>query len=216
MQQPFALQDIFQHFRKLRLAFYINKDIVEDHIPHTLSAATNLTTLCIIANWAFSRYGAGESSYFRKILGDCVLPRLTSLILTGFDSTEAELVGFLRGSSHLQHLNLTHHKLREDKQWESCASGIKDALPALKHIVLNALECGDGGDDAVPHHTHRYTRRELEDFFHQGKTNPFICDHIEHGKVHVAFVTDLEDANRRRGVWTENRLWRASYIEYHF
>ena len=218
MQQPFALQDIFQYFRKLRLTFSMNRHKVDKQIAQTLSAATNLTTLCIIEDWLGRqgrKYGAGEPSTFRKILGECVLPRLTSLIVTGLDSTEAELIEFLRGSSRLQHLTLTHHKLRGDKKWGSCANEIKDALPTLKRIILNALESGDGDDHFVHRHTHRYTRREVEDFFLQGKANPFICDHLEHEQAHVAFVTDLEDADRRRGVWTENALWRASYLEFH-
>ena len=191
LQQPFALQDIFQGFLKLRLRFHIKRS-VEDHIAQTLSTATNLKSLCIYSDKA---YRPGGSTAFQEIFDKCEIPQLKTLILSGFDSTEAELVGFLRGSSHLQHLNLTQHTLRAKGKWESCANGIKVALPTIEQIIVNAL-ISSGDDDYVDAHTHHCSCTDVQGFFFHGKANPFICAQTQDENVRVTFIIKNDNANR--------------------
>lgn len=145
----------------------------------------------------------GPSS-FQEIFGECEFPQLRSLILNGFDSTEAELVAFLRSSSCLQYLTLTHHILRGEDRWESCANGIKIALPNLKHIIVNALISDNGG------HVFRATRycncTDVLEFFLQGGENPFMFPEAYHEWTRVAFVTEI-DPPRWPRVWARNRSW---------
>ncbi len=219
LQQPFALQDIFQHFLKLRLHFQINKSMEkENHIAQTLSTATNLKSICIIVTgytYPDSTYRPGGPTAFHDIFRECEFPQLGSLILHGFDSTEAELVGFLRGSSRLQHLTLTQHNLRRKGRWDSCANGIKAALPSIKHILVDTLMSEGGGNSYAETHTHRCNYADIQEFFFQGKANPFICAQTQDERFHVSFVTVKIATRRTTGALACDTLWKASYLRFH-
>ena len=215
LQQPFSLQEIFQRFRKLRLGFRVNVDLVEKHIAQMLSAATQLKLLCVTLWWDaynIGRYRRGEPTVFQEILGKCQFPQLRSLILGGFDSTEGELVGFLRGSSRLQHLTLTKHHLRKKGKWYSCADSIKVALPSLEHIFID--EVTSGADDVrFDGINHVYSHRDLWRYFFHGKANPFPRAQRRDERVHVRFIA-TDDANRPLEALAYSELWE-SYLKYH-
>ena len=188
LQQPFALQDVFQHFRKLGLSFRIVDNLVEKNISQILSAATKLTSLCVTVDWNANKktYRLGGPTTFQEIFGECEFPQLRSLKLEGFDSTEAELVGFFRSSSHLQHLILMRHRLRAKGKWESWANEIKVALSSLKKIVVHILE-SSVDDHSLDTHTHRCSHTDVQGFFFHGKVNPFICARAQEENVSVTF-----------------------------
>lgn len=190
MQQPFALQDIFQRFVKLQLGFRIANNSVEKHLAQTLSAATNLKSLCVIAYWDtnHNRYRRGGPTAFQEVFGGCAFPQLSSLMLKGFTSTETELVEFLRSSSHLQQLTLTCHKLGWKDKWESCANGIKLALPTLEHVVVDALT-SNYDDHSLLYHVQHCSHATIQGFFFQGKGNPFTCGQIRNKRIRTTFVT---------------------------
>lgn len=194
LQQPFALQDIFQHFRKLRLSFQLVNNSVEKHIARTLSAATKLKSLYITAHWdkTDTRYMPGGSTAFQEILGGCDFPQLSSITLQGFTSTQTELIRFLRGSSNLQQLTLNYHMLGGKDEWEYCANGIKLALPNLEHIIINFLISNHGGR-VVAYHKHRYSDTDVRGFFFQGKANPFICAHTQDQSFRVTFTSEISE-----------------------
>ena len=219
LQQPFALQDIFQHFRKLRLGFSIVDNLVEKHIAQTLSTATNLKSLCVNAVWDGDEdddlgYRPGGPTSFQEIVGECEFPRLKCLMLEGFDSTEAELVRFLRGSSHLQRLTLTHHILRGKDKWKSCANGIKIALPNLEHISVNALISDDGGQD-FRYNTHYCSPPDVLGFFLQGRANPFVDAETQNEPNRIVFITVNECANHWPPRWPKSRSWWVRPLPFH-
>ena len=156
---------------------------MENHIAQTLSTATNLKSLCIYCD----RFRRGVPTAFQEIFDKCEFPQLRSLILHGFDSTEAELVGFLRGSSRLQYLTLTRHNLVTKGRWESFADGIKIALPNLEQILVNNLHSGVD-DYSVNGHTHYCNYTDVKGFFFHGKANPFICSQTQDERGSVEFV----------------------------
>ena len=191
---------------------------MENNIAQTLSTATNLKSLCVIANaykYRDSRYRPGGPTAFREIIGECEFPQLGSLILHGFDSTEAELVGFLRGSSRLHHLTLTQHTLRRKGRWDSCANGIKVALPSIEHILVDTLISDGGGNSYVGTHTHRCNYTDIQEFFFEGKANPFIYAQIQDERIHESFVTVNNGANRTPGALARDTSWKASYVKFH-
>ena len=191
---------------------------MENHIAQTLSTATNLKSLCVIVKLYTYRddiYRPGGVTAFQEIIGECKFPQLGSLILHGFDSTEAELVGFLRGSSRLQHLTLTQHNLRRKGRWDSCANGIKAALPSIEHILVDGLISDGGGNSYVETHTHRCNYTDIQEFFFQGKANPFICAQTQGERFHVSFVTLNNGANRTPGALARDTSWKASYLKFH-
>lgn len=183
---------------------------MEKHISQTLSAATKLKSLCVIAHWEKydNRCRPGGTTAFQEILSKCEFPQLRTLILHGFTSTEAELVGFLRGSSHLQQLTLTSHELRWNDKWESCANEIKIALPVLEHILVDALASNYNGYSPVHHFHNQYCcRKDVQGFFFQGKANPFVGAPKADKHTRITFViTDNE--YRAREAQGREALWR--------
>ncbi|KAK0509697.1 hypothetical protein JMJ35_008091 [Cladonia borealis] len=217
LQQPFSLQEIFQRFRKLRLGFRVNDGLVEKHIAQTLSAATQLKSLCVILCWDAYNFGkrrCGGPTVFQEILGECQFPQLRSLILDGFGSTEGELVGFLRGSSRLQHLTLTKHHLTEKGRWDSCADSIQVALPSLEHILIHDVTSGASDVGFHGMHDHFYSHRELLGFFFQGKANPFTRAQTRDERTYITFII-TDDANRPLEAQLHDELWKASYLKFH-
>ena len=71
-------------------------------------------------------------STFMTVLGDATLPKLKSLILANFNSTEAQLVTFLKRSKGLDQLSFLAHTPTEGS-WERFAARTKDLL-ALKSV----------------------------------------------------------------------------------
>ena len=215
LQQPFSPQEIFQRFRKLRLGFRVNDNLVEKDIAQTLSVATQLKLLCVVLYWDphnVGRYRRERPTAFQEILDKCQFPQLRSLIIVGFDSTEGELVGFLRGSNRLQHLTLKKHHLREKGRWDSCADSIKVALPSLVHIFIDGVTSGayDVGVDDM--HDQFYSHRDLRGFFFQGKANPFTRPQTRDERTRITFVT-TNYANRPLPGLTTSLLWKASYFQ---
>ena len=191
LQQPFPLHDIFQHFQKLRMGFYIVNKSVEKHIAQTLSAATKLRSLCVVAYWETNNSNdrRGGPTAFEEIFGECEFPQLSSLTIQGFTSTEAELLRFLRGSSCLKKLTLRCHMLGWKDEWEPCANEIKLALPKLEHIEVDDLISNHGGQ-VVAYHQHDCSDTDVQEFFFQGNANPFICAHTQDRSFRVTFTTD--------------------------
>ena len=191
---------------------------MQPNVAQTLSTAINLESLCIIVDGTsfgpLVEYRPGGPTAFQEILDDCKFPRLRSLILSGFDSTEAELIEFLGGSSDLQHLTLTHHALGAKEKWESCANKIKATLPSLENITVNALESGYRGP-LVCVHTHTCSCTDVQEFFLQGEANPFSCAHKQDEGIRVAFITNVDDAYIAPGGRACNTLWKASYLKFH-
>ena len=215
MPQPFALQDIFQHLFKLQLGFRIVNKSVEKHIAQTLSAATKLRSLCVIAYWNtnHNRYRRGGPTAFQEIFGGCTFPQLSSLILEGFTSTEAELVKFLHGSSDLQQLTLTYHKLGWKDNWESCTNAIKLALPIIENIIVDDLT-SNYDDHSLLYHVQHCSRTDIQGFFFQGKANPFTCEQIRDKRRRTTFVTTDND-KRPLGAWAKNASWMTCSCDFH-
>ena len=166
---------------------------MEKYIAQTLSAATELKCLDVVVPRDHI-YRPGGPKDFQEILGECKFPQLRSLILQGFNSTEGELVGFLRSSSYLQQLTLKSYKLEGKYKWESCMNGIKIALPTLQYISVDGL-LSNYNNLGLPYHTHYCSRTDIHGFFFQGEANPFTCEEIRDERVRIILVT-TDDANR--------------------
>ena len=95
-----------------------------------ICTATNLRCLCL--DGYDSEAEKREMSTFMTVLGDATLPKLKSLILANFSSTEAQLVTFLKRSKGLDQLSFLAHTLTEGS-WERFAARTKNIL-ALKSV----------------------------------------------------------------------------------
>ena len=203
---------------KLRLGFSLFSHIVERHIARTLSTATNLKSLCVTVErdtYDSMHCNPGRPTTLQEIFGECKFPQLRSLILDGFDSTGAELVGLLQGSSRLEHLTLTRHYLGSKGRWDSCANKIKVALPSLKHIVIDDVRSSADDFSYDDVHVHCYSHRDVQEFFFQGKANPFVCSQTQDKGIRVKFIGRFGGADLFPGVYVGHTVWQASYLKFH-
>lgn len=139
----------FHNLTKLRFSltmddkpFSTNVDTrhVHRNVAKLLRSAINLESLSLLL---LDDYSIPNDELFtlQEILGRCEFPKLRSLILPGFVSSEAELLRFLRPSKNLEYLTINCHILSEGT-WMRVADWIRASLPLLKHAGLEQLYGG--------------------------------------------------------------------------
>ena len=139
----------FQNLTKLRLSLIVEtvqfaNDVdtchVHRNVAKLLSNAINLEKLSLDLS-------EGEiptrPSYllFQDILGQCRFPKLRSLILASFASSDEELLRLLNHSKGLEQININCFTLTTGS-WMRVADWIRASLPLLKHAELTHLYGG--------------------------------------------------------------------------
>ena len=141
----------FRNLTKLRLSLIgdteqFTNDVdtrrVHPNVAKLLSNAINLKSLSLdISDRRFRpRYSC---PLFQDILGQCKFPKLRSLILAFFASSDEELLRLLNHSKRLEQITLRHFTLTTGS-WMRVADWIRASLPLLKHAELTPVYGGFG------------------------------------------------------------------------
>ena len=139
----------FRNLTKLRLSLFgdteqftnnVNKHRVHRNVAKLLSNAVNLESLSLdLSNKHFPP--GSSSSLFQDILGQCKFPKLRSLILAFFASSDEELLQLLNHSKRLEQITINYFTLTTGS-WMRVADWIRASLPLLKHAELFHLRGG--------------------------------------------------------------------------
>ena len=139
----------FHKLTKLRLCLFVDieryssnveKRYIHRNVQKLLCSATNLESLSIDLD--LERVGDEERGpTLRNVLGQCKLPKLRSLILAFFESSEEELLQLLSYANCLEQITIDCHTLTQGS-WMHVADWIRVSLPLLKHAELNQLYGG--------------------------------------------------------------------------
>ena len=140
-------KNIFQALTKLRLTLGVDREkfstngttrCVHRNVVRLLRAAINLKYLAIEAVENGSSDEATTS--FQDILGRAKFPKLKSLILAFFTSTETELLHLFKYSPRLEHVCIDGHEIKSGS-WSRAASRVRATL-SLKSVEFNRLYGG--------------------------------------------------------------------------
>ena len=110
---------------------------VHQNVAKLLRSAVNLESLSLDV---VDEDMAPESSRpaLQEILGQCKFPKVRTLNLAFFVSSEVELLRLLTSSKNIENLTLGCHVLTEGL-WTRVADCIRAAFPLLKHAELTQL-----------------------------------------------------------------------------
>lgn len=146
---------VFATLTKLRLCLDVNEEkfckdnktyYVSRNVPKLLNAAVNLEYFTLEAFDAGNDMIDSKTS-FEVLLGQCIFPKLKSLILVFLWSSEMELLHFLQHCTQLEQMTLHCHHLTSGS-WAAVANRMKLTLP-LKSIAMGQLYGDFPGDTGV-------------------------------------------------------------------
>ena len=157
-----------QHLIKLRMRLYDAWGQKTDRvIAKALSLAVNLESLFLESYTQFYDLRYDESTGIFMFLSGCRFPKLRSLILDPMNSTEDELLDFLKTSPCLKHLTLENFDLKIGS-WEVVVERIRSVL-RLKSVMIHHFAGAMYHDRCFRTNDHR----AIEDFFLRNGKNPF-------------------------------------------
>ena len=174
----------FQNLTKLRLSLIVDteqfaNDVhtchVHRNVANLLSNAINLESLSL----DLSEKGTVFSSshlLFQDILGQCKFPKLRSLILASFTSSDEQLLRLLNHSRRLVRITINCFTLASGS-WMRVADWIRASLPLLKHAHLNQLYGGLHKLLARDEYLDLYG--DINDFLFASGENPFTKKALE-------------------------------------
>ena len=139
-------------------------------IAKALSSAVSLESLFIEGDYGYFDPELGNMTSMSTFLEGCRFPKLTSLVLTNMNSTEDELLSFLKTSPCLKHLTMEFFALAVGS-WEAVAQRIHLVLQ-LKSVMLDMLSGGFGSE-----YSWEYSSKNnnlIEKFFLHNGENPFM------------------------------------------
>ena len=167
----------FSKLKKLRLRLYLDERHYwsSSTVVRLICTATNLRCLCLDVYQVEAE--KRELTAYMTVLGDAKLPKLKSLLLANFDSSEAQRVTFLRHAKGLHHLGLFTHNFTKGS-WERFAARTKTSL-ALKSVQLNDLygnfdEDGEGDIEQFMNYWDT-----VEEFYLRNGRNPFSAEALK-------------------------------------
>lgn len=172
MQRPYELRNIFQSLKKLRLVL---DDVSEPEDPvdlegsvaRALSAAKNLESLCIqLGGGTWNQFNKSVTAFGAILDKNCQFPKLRSLILSEFDSTQEQLLDFFDISNGLEQLTLQGHHLKSGT-WKEFATKTRESLLSLKDIELSFSYEGWHHEEFCD------CFGRVQDFFFRDGANPF-------------------------------------------
>lgn len=196
--QAAHLQESFRCLRKLQLTLTEqeygslglgNCSYASGNVAKIFSAANDLEQLEI-------RTGEKDDgpthmefgTRFQALFKGCTFPKLQSLILSGMESTEDELMDFLVASSGIEKLGLYHYELTWGL-WEHLVERIKTLLRLNFASIPTA--CG-GLPEPFFHVEYDSGKNIVEDFFLQNGVNPFTKEALERRHAESPFSVELE------------------------
>ena len=183
-RQRFCVAKVLQNLTRLHIHLdgYLVNDVVNGElfpqrvIAQTLSAAINLESLMIeiIGNyvqWEEEEEDQDARTTFEMILGSCKMPKLVTLGLSRFTTTEAEMTTFLQDSQGIRHMSLDDVKIISGS-WEDVFRNMKATLP-LKSFESRGLHGGVTELFDASFGWKHETDRAIEKFLFGDGPNPF-------------------------------------------
>ena len=169
-----------QHLIKLRMRLHYDGGQKADRVvAKALSPAVNLESL-FLESYIYDPRPEASTAIFGFLSG-CHFPKLRSLILDSMNSTEDELLDFLKTSPGLKHLTLEHFFLIIGS-WEVVAERIRSVL-RLKSVMIQDFVDGmpNFGHGKYYQGLYSYSNdhRVIEDFFLRNGKNPFTKEAME-------------------------------------
>ena len=167
----------FQNLTKLRLSLIgdiegVVTDVATPHVRNIaklLNNAINLESLSL--DQCDEEIGPPfESLPLQQFLGQCKFPKLRSLILAYFTSSDEELLRLLNHSKRLEQIAISHLTLAKGS-WMRVADWIRASLPLLKHAELSHLYGGFYGP--ITHRPYVDRRGDVGNFLFASGENPF-------------------------------------------
>ena len=143
-QLSYCCTILLQQLTRLRMRLFddggerqAGNSCVDRPIAKALSSAVNLESLFIEGDYAYHMPEHSRVTMMSTFLKGCRFSKLNSLILTNLNSTEDELLDFLKTSPCLKHLTIEFFSLVLGS-WQVVAQRIRSALQ-LKSVMLDML-----------------------------------------------------------------------------
>ena len=182
-----------------RFSNHIDKRHVHQNVAKLLGSAVNLQSLSLDLN--DEDYAGMHCSTLREILGRCKYPKLRSLILGYFSSSDEDLLRFLKNSTDLQQITMEWHRLIKGS-WMRVADWMRASLPQLKHVELSELY---GGFDE-PFGGMKYC--DVGNFLFAHGENPFTKKALEKHQADIEAKREVVSHNGELGIL-------GAYAKYH-
>ena len=171
----------FRNLTKLRLSLIRDTDQlygsrhVHRNVAKVLSNATNLESLSLDIS-DVKLPPSSRCSLFQDILGRCKFPKLRSLILAFFTSSDEELLRLLNHSTRLKQITINCFALAKGS-WMRVADWIRASLPLLKHAELAHLY--GGFDMPIDGDEYLDLYGDVDNFLFASGENPFTKKALE-------------------------------------
>ena len=146
-----------------------------------------------------------SSSLFQEILGQCKFPKLRSLILAFFTSSDEELLRLLSHSKRLEQITINCFTLATGS-WMRIADWIRASLPLLKHAELAHLY--GGFDNTIDEDGYLDLYGDVGNFLFASGENPFTKNALEKYLADKAARRQAPDV----AVW---QGYIGAYTKYH-
>ena len=167
----------FRNLTKLRLSLIEDTEHFTpgiDNVAKLLGNAINLESLSL--DISDDENPPTSSSLFQEILGQCKFPKLRSLILAFFTSSDEELLRLLSHSKKLEQITINCFTLATGS-WMRIADWIRASLPLLKHAELAHLY--GGFDNTVDEDGYLDLYGDVGNFLFASGKNPFTKKALE-------------------------------------
>ena len=186
-----------------RFSNHIDIRHVHQNVAKLLGSAVNLQSLSLDLN--DEDYAVRHDSTLREILGRCKYPKLRSLILGYFSSSDEDLLRFLKNSTDLQQITMEWHHLIKGS-WMRVADWMRASLPQLKHAELSELY---GGFDE-PFESMKYCDpyEDVGNFLFAHGENPFTKKALEKHQADIEAKREVVSHNGELGIL-------GAYAKYH-
>ena len=171
----------FRNLTKLRLSLigdteqFDESRYVHRNVAKLLSNAINLESLSLDISDEKIPYNS-TCSLFQDILGQCKFPRLRSLILAFFTSSDEELLRLLNHSTKLEQITINCFTLATGS-WMRVADWIRASLPLLKHAELAHLY--GGFDKPIYGDEYLDLYGDVDNFLFASGENPFTKEALD-------------------------------------
>ena len=203
----------FQILTKIRFSIILDYERFSNHVDirhvhqnvaKLLRSAVNLQSLSLDLDDQADMIMPGYST-LREILGRCKYPKLRSLILAYFSSSDEELLRLLKHSKDLQQITIAFHRLVKGS-WRRVADWMRASLPQLKHAKLGNLY--GGFDEPFESVEYRDLYEDVGNFLFAHGENPFTTKALEKHQADI-------EAKREVVCSTGGLGFIGAYAKYH-
>ena len=187
-----------------RFSNHVDIRHVHQNVAKLLSSAVNLQSLSLDLNDEAGMIRPGYST-LREILGQCKYPKLRSLILAYFSSSDEELLRLLKYSKDLQQITIDSNRLVKGS-WRRVADWMRASLPQLKHAKLGKLY--GGFDEPFESMEYLDLYEDVGNFLFANGENPFTAKALEKHQADI-------EAKREVVSSTGGLSFIEAYAKYH-